>query len=64
MKMFANGTAFPDLVHNDGFWRDCMSAYLYKSVILPVYDEPAEHEAVLKHGTVPARGLWFLLPPL
>jgi Fe-S-cluster containining protein len=47
MKMFAKWYGVPDLVHNDGFWRDCMSAYLYKSVILPVYDEPAEHEAVL-----------------
>ena len=48
MKMFAKWYGTHDLVNNRDFWQDCMSAYLNKSVTLPVYDEPTEHEAVLK----------------
>jgi Fe-S-cluster containining protein len=48
MKMFAKWYATPDLVNSREFWRDCMAAYLDKSVTLPMYDEPAEREAVLK----------------
>jgi Fe-S-cluster containining protein len=48
MKMFAKWYSTPDLVNNREFWRDCMLAYLDKSVTLPVCDEPAEREAILK----------------
>ncbi len=48
MKMFAKWHATRDLVNNREFWNDCVSAYLDKCVTLPMYDEPAEREAVLK----------------
>jgi Fe-S-cluster containining protein len=48
MKMFAKWYGTPELVNNRAFWQDCMTAYLEKSVTLPMYDEPAEREAILK----------------
>lgn len=48
MKMFAKWYSTPDLSNNQEFWRDCMSAYVDKSITLPMYDEPAEKEAILK----------------
>jgi Fe-S-cluster containining protein len=48
MKMFAKWHAVTDLVNNGEFWNDCSSAYLDKCVTLPMCDEPAEREAVLK----------------
>jgi len=48
MKMFAKWHTTRDLVNNGEFWNDCISAYLDKCVTLPMYDEPAEREAVLR----------------
>ena len=48
MKMFAKWYSTSALVDNNEFWRDCMTAYLEKSITLPMYDEPAEREAILK----------------
>ena len=48
MKMFAKWHATRDLVNNREFWNDCLSAYVDKCVTLPMYDEPAEREAILK----------------
>jgi Fe-S-cluster containining protein len=48
MKMFAKWYGTTELVNNPEFWRDCMSAYLEKSVTLPIFDEPGEREALLK----------------
>ena len=47
MKMFAKWHGTKHLVSNIDFWIDCQTAYLNKSVTLPLYDEPAEHDAVL-----------------
>jgi Fe-S-cluster containining protein len=47
MKMFAKWYGTPDLFKLPEFWGDCMRAYMDKSVTLPMYDEPAEREAVL-----------------
>ena len=47
MKMFAKWYGTPELFKVGEFWADCMKAYLDKSVTLPMYDEPAEREAVL-----------------
>ena len=48
MKMFSKWYSTRKLVNNQEFWRDCMSAYVDKSISLPMYDEPAEEEAILK----------------
>ena len=47
MKMFAKWFATPGLANNREFWQDCEKAYVDKSVTLPMYDEPAERQAVL-----------------
>jgi Fe-S-cluster containining protein len=53
MKMFAKWYSTPELHNNTEFWRDCMAAYLDKSVTLPLCDEPPEREAILKLVTCP-----------
>ncbi|MCL2679311.1 MAG: YkgJ family cysteine cluster protein [Dehalococcoidia bacterium] len=47
MKMFARWHGITGLADNDDFWHDCAAAYTGKSVTLPVYDTPADREAVL-----------------
>jgi len=46
MKMFAKWHGVCDLVGNDCFWMDCMSAYRDKSVTLPLYDTTAGREEI------------------
>jgi Fe-S-cluster containining protein len=48
MKMFAKWYGTAGLASNREFWHDCMAAYVDKCVTLPMYDELAEREGVLK----------------
>jgi Fe-S-cluster containining protein len=48
MKMFAKWHATANLADNAEFWQDCLAAYVDKAVTLPMYDQPAERESVLK----------------